>query len=272
QAAASRSKRDELSLLSNELSANRELIAQSEASLSRMERYRDYVPLERLEQARADLQLRRIAMQQGLARQRQLQSDTARLDADIATSRAEHDAREAERRRDLGSLANTYELRRSDTIIAAPIDGTVQFAAVYVGNNIQADDVAMVVAGKNPRLRAQMRIPSRRRGFVRAGQQVRLKFDAFPYARSGSYAVTIASVSDNALPVEAAAATPGASTQPQDEGQQYVAWADLPSRVFVANGRSYPILPGMRATASVVIERRTIAQWVLAPLFEAVRG
>ena len=43
-------------------------------------------------------------------------------------------------------------------------------------------------------------------------------------------------------------------------------------RTFDFDGRHFAILPGMRATASIVVERRTIAEWVFAPLFRMWRG
>ena len=62
------------------------------------------------------------------------------------------------------------------------------------------------------------------------------------------------------------------TVEPSDDGGQFVAWVALPTRDFRTRGQSFRILPGMRATAAVVIERRTVAEWVLQPVFEAVRS
>jgi membrane fusion protein len=51
-----------------------------------------------------------------------------------------------------------------------------------------------------------------------------------------------------------------------------MAWATLGGDTFNFERQRFDILPGMVATASIVIERRTIAEWVLAPLFRVLRG
>ena len=51
-----------------------------------------------------------------------------------------------------------------------------------------------------------------------------------------------------------------------------MAWATLRGKTFDYGRQRFEILPGMRATASIVVERRTIAEWVLAPFFRMLRG
>jgi membrane fusion protein len=102
---------------------------------------------------------------------------------------------------------------------------------------------------------------------------VRLKFDAFPYAKFGSYEARIDAISDTTM--QASALPPGvpASLAAQGGGDgDYLAWATLRGKTFDYGRQHFDILPGMRATASIVVERRTIAEWVLAPLFRMIRG
>jgi membrane fusion protein len=62
-------------------------------------------------------------------------------------------------------------------------------------------------------------------------------------------------------------------TSPKDTGDgDFMAWATLRGRTFDYGNQHFDILPGMRATASIVVERRTIAEWVLEPLFRTIRG
>ena len=104
---------------------------------------------------------------------------------------------------------------------------------------------------------------------MREGQIIRLKFDAFPYAKFGSYEARIDSISRTT--VRSPISPTGASEPANPEGD-YMAWATLAGSQFNFERRHFDILPGMGATASIVIERRTIAEWVLAPLFRMLRG
>jgi multidrug efflux pump subunit AcrA (membrane-fusion protein) len=184
--------------------------------------------------------------------------------------------------RDVQDVQARFERERQDATVSAPKGGVVTFSGLVAGRMLSSDDVALVIATKEGGpLRAALSIPSRRRGFVREGQTVRLKFDAFPYAKFGTYEARIDSISGTTvLP----ASPPGPSGAPgapdpaeQTAGQRagegdYLAWATLRGNTFEFEGQHFAILPGMRATASIVVERRTIAEWVLAPLFRMLRG
>ncbi|WP_408147813.1 HlyD family efflux transporter periplasmic adaptor subunit [Caballeronia glebae] len=154
--------------------------------------------------------------------------------------------------------------------MSAPQSGVIKFSSLVTGRMLTEDDVALVIAtSDNGALRAALRIPSRRRGFVKEGQTVRLKFDAFPYVKFGTYEATIDSISETTVGT-------GASSDQQGKGAssdgEYMAWVTLRGKTFDFDGQHFAILPGMRATASIVVERRTIAEWVLAPLFRMLRS
>jgi len=57
-----------------------------------------------------------------------------------------------------------------------------------------------------------------------------------------------------------------------DQSDDYQAFATLRGNTFDVGGQSFQMLPGMRGAASIVVERRTIAEWILAPLFRMIRG
>ena len=164
-----------------------------------------------------------------------------------------------------------FEQSRHDATISAPKAGVVTFSGLVPGRTLAPDDVALVIStGEKGALRAALRIPSRRRGFVREGQIVRLKFDAFPYAKFGSYAARIDSISRTT--VRSPNVAGGRLRAAQYAEGDYMAWATLGGDTFNFERQRFDILPGMVATASIVIERRTIAEWVLAPLFRVLRG
>ncbi|BAN25158.1 FimD/PapC N-terminal domain-containing protein [Caballeronia insecticola] len=189
---------------------------------------------------------------------------------------------DARHTRDVQDVRTRFEQERQDVTISAPKGGTVTFSGLVAGRMLAASDVALVIATKeNGPLRAALSIPSRRRGFVREGQTIRLKFDAFPYAKFGTYEAHIDSISGTTvLPASPPSppGTPGGSDPVEetpgakDSDGDYLAWATLRSNTFDFDGQHFAILPGMRATASIVVERRSIVEWVLAPLFRMLRG
>ncbi len=267
---AARSRRAEISAADEQLTQNRQLSEEAGRKLARLKSVSDYITADRIELASADTHQAKVAVAQSVARHQQLSADLgAAISAQTGLS-AQLKELEARRERELQDIRVRFEQTRQDATISAPKAGIVTFSGLVAGRTLAPDDVALVIStGEKGTLRAALRIPSRRRGFVREGQIVRLKFDAFPYAKFGSYAARIDSISRTTV---RSAISPAGASAPRSPDGDYMAWATLSGDKFTFERQHFDILPGMTATASIVIERRTIAEWVLAPLFRMLRG
>lgn len=268
------SRRAELAELDVQGAQSDQLVGEAQKKLARLEAVADYVPADRIEQAQADQHQSRIARAELAARRQQTIAALADLRNTQQTLGAQLHELDTSRARDLQEADARFEQTRRDATISAPKAGIVTFSRLVQGSTLQPADIAMViVTDAGGPLRAELRIPSRRRGFVRPGQTVHLKFDAFPYARFGSYEARIDSISRTTVSTPAPnPAKAGEGDAPSTPGDEFVAWVTLPRHTFDYGAQHFDILPGMQATASVVIERRTIAEWVLEPLFKIVRG
>jgi membrane fusion protein len=270
------SRRAEVIALDQQIAQSRQLSGESERKLARLQSVSDYVTADRIEQASADAHQVKVSVAQGVARREQLQGEIATLHGAQAQLDAQLKENDARHERDIQDIQMRFEQSRQDVTISAPKAGVVTFSSLVPGRTLEASDVALVIAtDDNGALRAALRIPSRRRGFVQKGQTVRLKFDAFPYAKFGTYEARIDAISNTT--VQSPMSSPGASSGPGSPGNKggegdYMAWATLRGKTFDYGRQRFEILPGMRATASIVVERRTIAEWVLAPFFRMLRG
>ncbi|HEX7932588.1 MAG TPA: HlyD family efflux transporter periplasmic adaptor subunit [Paraburkholderia sp.] len=267
---AAQSRRAEILALGEQLGQNEQFADEAQHTVTRLESVSDYVTADRIEQARAVTHQAKVSVAQSAARRQQL---NAELGAALGTQTglgaqlAELEARHA---REVQDIRMRFEQTRQDATISAPKAGVVTFSGLVPGRVLAADDVALVIStGEKGPLRAALRIPSRRRGFVREGQVVRLKFDAFPYAKFGSYPARIDSISRTTV---RSGMSPAGASEPHSTEGDYMAWATLSDNQFKFEKQRFDILPGMGATASIVVERRTIAEWVLAPLFRVLRG
>ncbi|CAB3756851.1 HlyD family secretion protein [Paraburkholderia humisilvae] len=266
------SRRAELAALDEQIAEARALAAGAERKLQRLESAAGLVTANRVEDASTEVHQARANVAQSTARRAQLVGEigaSRNTRADLEAQLKELDARHA---RDAQDIRLRFEQSRQDTTISAPKAGVITFSSLVPGRMLAPEDVALVMATcDDRRLRAALLIPSRRRGFVRIGQTVRLKFDAFPYAKFGTYEARIDALSDTT--VDAPARPDSNQKEPgKPAGDSYMAWATLHGRTFDFEGQHFDILPGMRAMASIVVERRTIAEWVLAPLFRVWRG
>jgi len=158
---------------------------------------------------------------------------------------------------------------QTDTIVA-PRAGVVVSSSLLPGRRLDPAEVALVIdTDPTHPLTVVLRVSSRQRGFIKQGQIIHLKLDAFPYARFGTYEARVDAISATPLGGLNASWQAAATSNGSDD---YLAWATLPSNRLSYGGQSLQILPGMRGRASIVVERRTIAEWVLAPLFRMIRG
>jgi membrane fusion protein len=103
-------------------------------------------------------------------------------------------------------------------------------------------------------------VPSRAIGFVQKGTKVRVMFDAFPYETFGVGTgevtdISMAPLMPNEIPVPI-----------ETKEQMYKIVVRLDSNEMAAYGRKWPLLPGMRLTADLVLDEKSLLDWWLDPL------
>ncbi len=160
---------------------------------------------------------------------------------------------------------------RREIVVAAPQDGTVTAIHAVLGARADAATPLLSIVAPDTRLEAHLYSPSRAVGFVRPGQRVLLRYQAYPYQRFGHYEGVVASVSRVALspadlPPQLAGLTAGAAAEPI-----YRITVDLASQSIAAYGAPVRLQPGMALEADVALERRRLFEWVLDPLYAVAR-
>lgn len=264
-----------------------------------LKRRLDALALERAQaQAEAALQQQRLALaQQALARLESLRGEQFISDAQVQTKREEvlglqaaAQALERQRaalgreeaelegelnqlpllargtqggiERDLAALAR--EASEVDAqqrlVIRAPQDGTVTAVVAEPGQSVAPSSALASLVPTGARLQAQLLAPSSAIGFVRPGQPVRLRFEAFPYAKFGHRDGRVLSVSRTPLAPSELAALALAAGAPAREALFRITVELLPG------GEPLPLVAGMRLEADVLLERRRLAEWMFAPL------
>lgn len=170
-----------------------------------------------------------------------------------------------------GVAAATRELAeveaRRALLITAPQGGTVTAIHTSAGAAVSPGTPLLSIVPHDALLVAQLYAPSRAIGFVRRGQQVYLRYRAYPYQKFGHYLGQIMSVSRTAiepgeLPAMFAAGTGGAAAEPM-----YRITVALARQDVTAYGKALPLQPGMQLDADILLERRRLYEWALDPVF-----
>jgi membrane fusion protein len=117
-------------------------------------------------------------------------------------------------------------------------------------------------------LQAQLFSPSRAVGFLREGQRVLLRYEAFPYQKFGFQEGVVVSVSRSAVsPAEMTQQLAGLNTLYGANEPIYRVIVNLKQQTVAAYGKPMPLQPGMKLEADVLLESRRLVEWMLEPLF-----
>jgi membrane fusion protein len=201
------------------------------------------------------------------ARLQTLKRQKSASEAELAQARderqrlsAQHKVERASLDRDLLNLQQEKLQRRSSrvTLLKAPFAGVVSGLLATPGQSVSAGSVLASVVPADTHLQAVLYVPSTAMGFIKAGQRVRVSYDAFPYQRFGQYGGTVSSVSQTDVPVQ----TSGA-----DRRAVFLVRVALDSTEVKAYGTEIALRPGHTLTADIEIDRRRLYRWMLDPLF-----
>ena len=197
-----------------------------------------------------------------------LESSIRRHEVEERNLPAKHFAQISRLNRELSKLKQQLvELQGySDYLVTAPVAGRIRGVAYAKGDQIRRDRPFMSILDEGEGVRAVLLVPSRAIGFVRERQMVRLRYDAFPYQRFGSHAGEITQVGRTSL------STNELSVPVPIDGPVYRVYVKPLKSEVVANGETWPLLPGMVLQAEIQLERRSLWQWLTAPLRSFARS
>jgi len=248
--------------------------------------------------ARRDEQRRRVAMKQRklgrieqlvergaateweLLQQREemssLELALARLEQDIADQQRERELLQgrqggapvraeiersvlrARRRQLLQQIAAQETMRRS--VLTAPVTGFIASVEVHAGDSIAPRQLLMTVLPEDMDLVAEIYVPSRAAGFIRSGQEVRISYDAFPQQKFGAFEGRIARISNVIV-------LPGDVPRPFPMREAtYTVQVEIRDKAVITRIGRAALRPGMLLAAEIVLEKRTLVDWLLEPL------
>jgi membrane fusion protein len=179
-------------------------------------------------------------------------TDVANLDRDIA--QVEQDLAEVEARREI--------------VIPAPEAGTITAVQVERGGRAVPNVPLLSLVPAGSPLEAHLFSPSRSIGFLRPGQHVLLRYEAYPFQKFGHYDGVVAGISRSAVnPGELPSQVAGLTRLTGSSEPVYRVRVSLARQTITAYGRPVPLQPGLQLDADILIEKRRLIEWVLDPLF-----
>lgn len=241
--------------LSNELLAHLKLLSQQHFVSQLQVNQQEATSLEQL----GDMQsLKRDA----ILTQRSIEQ----LDQSMQEIPASRIAQQAAMQRDLATLGQEQvEVEaRGELTLTAPVAGIISSLLIKPGQAVQTGQPLLSILPGDSQLEAELFVPSRSIGFIRTGDKVLLRYQAYPYQKFGHYRGRIARISRSATDTT----MPNAHVEGTESGESYYrVVVTLDQQTVRAYGKPAHLMPGMILDADILGERRYLYEWLFEPLY-----
>lgn len=220
-----------------------------------LERRRQLYITARLEHARLKQQ-RSATLAEGVRARAELAKVATEADTEIVSARNAAESLAQQRARLRSERAYT---------LVAPITGRVSSIQTGLGRTTEATVPLMEIVPEGTSLTAHVYASTRAIGFIQAGQEVRLLYDAFPYQRFGSFGGRIVRVSRTVIDPRQLSSPLGI------EEPVYRIEVAPDDQAVAAYGQRLSLQPGMTLTANLILERNSFLDWLLTPINAVMR-
>lgn len=217
-----------------------------------------------VQQKRDDVTDQQIKLQALVRERASLEKDlgTAQLEEPAIGLRTSTQINQLSRQISELEQSSTEERLLNETVIHAPIAGTITNIAVSEGQIVAPATPFATIIPKDARVHVELLVPTRAIGFVRTGEKVLLRYEAFPYERFGQYTGEVESVGKTAW-------MQGERVGPlQIREPAYRVFVKLDSQTVHSPGAELALRPGMLVSADLLMEKRTLLEWLFQPLLQ----
>lgn len=254
---------NEIVLIDGELKTREKRLESAEQSAARFaELAKDhFVPAVQAQQKYEELLEQRAQLQEMQRHRANLVQQREDLNVELASSTLRAGMQRTEIQRNLALLEQErvgMEAQRL-VIISAPADGQVTTIVAEQGQYATPATPLLTILPSGASLQAQLLVPSRAIGFIAPQQTVALRYQAFPYQHFGNHQGRVIEISKTLL-------APNETTLPVAEPVYRITVA-LDQQTVRARDKNLPLQAGMLLDADVWLERRSILQWIFAPLY-----
>ena len=159
------------------------------------------------------------------------------------------------------------EIDKQKTIIVkAPVSGEITALNIHPSQIVDKSSLLFNILPNNSVLKANLLIPPRDIGFIKIGQEVSLRYDAFPFEKYGQAKGKISSISKTTISPSDLLEIGGFSVKDNTNSTFYLVDVTIQEQSFLVDGNRKMLNTGMTLSADIILENRKLYQWILEPL------
>lgn len=193
-----------------------------------------------------------------IALERDLQALRDQASTEQLTAQGKQEQIDRER---AGISQKIAELEASRSLIVrAPVEGVVTSVVALLGQHVEATAPLLTIMPRDAVLEAHLTVPTRAVGFVKLGDKVLLRYQAFPYERYGHQTGIVSDIGRTVL-------FPSEALGRDSQEAAYLVTVTLAKQTITTSATETPLQAGMLLDADVLLDERPIYQWALEPLY-----
>jgi len=193
---------------------------------------------------------------------------TADYRRQLQTERVDVAAQFERATQELAKLSHRHELLE----LRAPQAGIVKDLATHTAGTVAAPGtILMTLVPEGDKLVAEVWVSNQDVGFVRPGQQAKLKLAAFQFQKYGMVEGKVLHVNADATEAPSPNTRSDALTgRDRPMGPlAFRALVELAAQELAADGRRYALQPGMQVAGEIHLGTRTVLEYLLSPVQKA---
>lgn len=216
------------------------------------------------------------AYQSLVSQKMQLESQLTQTNSDKVTKAADFDNQISSQHNQINDYKNQLveSNANSNIIIKATTDGKIESLAVTKGQMVEnGSSLAQIKPTGNVEYYLILWLPNNTIPYVKPGDTINIRYDAFPADKFGQFPGKVFSISSvPASRQEMAEYTNVSIGTNQQELALYKAIIKIKDKTFSYNGKTLTLSNGLKAQAVVFLEERPLYMWMFTPFYKMTQS
>lgn len=212
------------------------------------------------------------AYQSLVSQKMQLESQLTQINSDKVTKAADFDNQISSQHNQINDYKNQLveSNANGNIIIKATTDGKIESLAVTKGQMVEnGSSLAQIKPTGDIEYYLILWLPNNTIPYVRSGDTINIRYDAFPADKFGQFPGKVLSISSvPASRQEMAEYTNVNNGTNQQELALYKAIIKIKDKTFSYNGKTLTLSNGLKAQAVVFLEERPLYMWMFTPFYK----
>lgn len=156
-------------------------------------------------------------------------------------------------------------------IINAPSDGKIESLSVTEGQMVNpGDSLAQLIPTSHDSYHLVLWLPNDSVPYIHPGDKINIRYEAYPYQKFGQFPGRISSISRVPASAQEMSTYNSALLLQNNTANQsyYKVMVALENSYLKESGEEIHLTDGMKAEATLFLEKRPIYQWMLSPFYD----